>query len=33
MLKIKVVKKGSTSVKPGASCPFVVDTPPDVSRG
>jgi hypothetical protein len=31
-MKIRVVKKGSTSVKPGAMCPFVVDEPPDKSR-
>jgi hypothetical protein len=32
MLKIKVVKKGSTTVKPGAMCPFVVDEPPIAPR-
>jgi hypothetical protein len=28
-LKIKIVKKGSTTTKPGSVCPFVVDMPPE----
>jgi hypothetical protein len=32
MLKIKVLKKGSTAVKPGASCPYVIDMPPEAPR-
>jgi hypothetical protein len=32
MLKIKIVKKGSTTVKPGSICPFVVDCPPEGPR-
>jgi hypothetical protein len=32
MLKINVVKKGSTTVKPGSVCPWVVDMPPEGPR-
>jgi hypothetical protein len=32
MLKIKIVKKGSTTVKPGSICPFMVDVPPEAPR-
>jgi hypothetical protein len=32
MLKIKIVKKGSTTTKPGSVCPFVVDCPPETPR-
>jgi hypothetical protein len=32
MLKIKIVKKGTTTVKPGAACPFVIDMPPEAPR-
>jgi hypothetical protein len=35
MLKIKVVKTGSTTVKKPtpAACPWVIDCPPETSRG
>jgi hypothetical protein len=33
MLKIKVVKKGSTTARPVPShCPWIVDCPPDEPR-
>jgi hypothetical protein len=28
-MKVTVIKKGSQTVKPGASCPYVIDMPPE----
>lgn len=31
-MKIQIVKKGNTKVKPMALCPFLVDIPPEASK-